>query len=44
MVLIAFNNDVSDSWQWADDPRYPADAANVGLRLGVNILIYTLTH
>ncbi|MCP5146153.1 MAG: DUF4159 domain-containing protein [Gammaproteobacteria bacterium] len=44
MVLIAFNNDVSDAWQWADEPSYPADKANLGLRIGVNIVLYTLTH
>jgi hypothetical protein len=44
MVLIAFNNDVADSWQWADEPRYPAEAANLGLRIGVNIAAYALTH
>ncbi len=44
MVLIAFNNDVSDSWQWADDPRYPGELANLGLRIGVNIVMYTMTH
>jgi hypothetical protein len=44
MVLIAFNNDVADAWQWADDPRYPADDANRALRLGVNAAIYALTH
>jgi hypothetical protein len=36
MVLIAYNNDVMDGWQWADDPRYPAEEANLSLRLGVN--------
>lgn len=44
MVLIAFNNDVADSWQWADDPRYPGESANLGLRIGVNIAAYALTH
>jgi hypothetical protein len=44
MVLIAFNNDVADAWQWADDPRYPADEANRALRLGVNVAIYAMTH
>jgi hypothetical protein len=44
MVLIAFNNDVSDSWQWADDPRYPGELANLGLQIGVNIAMYALTH
>ena len=44
MVLVAFNNDVADSWQWADDPRYPPESANLGLRFGVNIVVYALTH
>ena len=44
MVLIAFNNDVADSWQWADDPRYPHESVNLGLRFAVNITVYTLTH
>jgi hypothetical protein len=44
MVLIAFNNDVMDAWQWADDPRYPADKANLALRLGVNVVVYAMTH
>jgi hypothetical protein len=44
MVAIAFNNDVSDSFQWADDPDYPAEAAGLGLRIGVNFAVYALTH
>jgi len=44
MVLIAFNNDVADSWQWADDPRYPHEKVNLGLRLAVNIAVYAMSH
>jgi hypothetical protein len=44
MVAIAFNNDVSDSFQWADDPDYPADGATLGVRMGVNFAVYALTH
>jgi hypothetical protein len=44
MVLIAHNNDVGDGWQWADDPRYPADEANRALRLGSNVAVYAMTH
>ncbi|MEO6185729.1 MAG: DUF4159 domain-containing protein [Steroidobacteraceae bacterium] len=44
MVAIAFNNDVSDSFQWADDPDYPAASASLGLRMGVNFAVYALTH
>jgi hypothetical protein len=44
MMAIAFNNDVSDSFQWADDPRYPGEAAALGLRVAVNFAIYALSH
>jgi uncharacterized protein DUF4159 len=44
MVAIAFNNDLGDSYQWADDSRYPADSASLGLRMGVNFVVYALTH
>lgn len=44
MVLIAYNNDVADAWQWADDPRYPGDLVNIALRLGVNLAMYAMTH
>jgi len=44
MVAIAFNNDLGDSYQWADDPDYPAEGAQLGLRMGVNFAVYALTH
>jgi len=44
MMLIAFNNDNGDAWQWADDPRYPGELVNLSLRLAVNVAIYSMTH
>ncbi|MBK6674736.1 MAG: DUF4159 domain-containing protein [Proteobacteria bacterium] len=44
MVAIAFNSDVSDSFQWSDNPDYPADGASLGLRIGVNFAVYALSH
>ena len=44
VVAINFNNDLGDSWQRADEPDYPADDVNLGLRLGVNVAIYAMTH
>ena len=44
MVVIAFNNDLGDSWQWADDPGYPEKSASLGLRMSVNFAVYALTH
>lgn len=43
-VRAAFNNDVADSWQWADDPRYSWESANLGLRIGANVVVYAMTH
>ena len=44
MVMITYNNDIADGWQWADEPRYPHEAAHLALALGVNFAIYAMTH
>jgi len=44
MVAITFNSDVGDSWEWAGDPRYPQKYSEMGMRLGVNYIIYAMTH
>ncbi|MBV8843935.1 MAG: DUF4159 domain-containing protein [Bryobacterales bacterium] len=44
MVAMTFNNDVGDSWEWADEPNYPEKYSELGIRLGVNYVMYSLTH
>lgn len=44
MVAMSFNSDVGDSWEWADDPRYPEKFSALGMRIGVNYVIYSMTH
>jgi hypothetical protein len=44
MVAICFNSDVGDSWEFADDPRYPEKYSALGIRLGVNSVVYAMTH
>ena len=44
VVAMSFNSDIGDSWEWADDPRYPEKYSQLGLRLGVNYAIYSMTH
>ena len=39
-----FNSDVGDSWEYADDPYYPEKFSALGIRLGVNAIIYAMTH
>jgi len=44
MVAMTFNSDVGDSWEWADDPSYPEKYSALGIRIGVNYVIYSMTH
>ena len=44
MVAISFNIDMGDAWEHADDPVYPADMTGLAYRLGVNYVIYAMTH
>jgi hypothetical protein len=44
MVVMNFNMDMGDSWEHADDPIYPANMTGMAYRLGVNYVIYAMTH
>lgn len=44
MVAICHNMDLGDSWENADDPRYPEKFSALGIRIGVNYVMYAMTH
>ena len=44
MVAISYNSDIGDAWEYADDASYPAPFADVAMRLGVNYVVYAMTH
>jgi len=44
IVAICHNMDIGDAWEWADDPRYPGKYASLAYQLGVNYVIYAMTH
>jgi hypothetical protein len=44
MIAISFNNDIGDAWEWADGPQYPEKMAGLAIRIGVNYVIYSMTH
>ncbi len=44
MVAICHNMDVGDAWEWADSPAYPERYASLAYRIGVNYIIYSMTH
>ena len=44
MVAISYNSDLGDAWEWADAPHYPEKFSGFAIRLGVNYVIYAMTH
>lgn len=44
MVAVCHNMDLGDAWEWADHPAYPEKYAGLAYRLGVNYIIYSMTH
>jgi hypothetical protein len=44
IVVMNFNSDVGDSWEWADFPEYPEKYSNLGMRISTNYTVYAMTH
>lgn len=43
-VGICHNMDLGDAWEWADDPEYPEPFASLAYRIGLNYIVYAMTH
>ena len=44
MVMINHNVDLGDAWEWAEAEEYPREYANLAFQLGINYIIYSMTH
>lgn len=44
MMAINFNQDIGDAWEHADDAIYPEPFTALAYRMGVNYVIYAMTH
>lgn len=44
MVLINWNTDLGDAWEWADDPYYPLRFSTFAYEMGINFIIYAMTN
>ncbi len=44
MVAINFNMDMGDAWEHADDAFYPEPLTALAYRIGINYIIYSMTH
>jgi hypothetical protein len=44
MVMINYNTDLGDAWEHADDPGYPHLYSGFAYRMGINFIVYSMTH
>jgi hypothetical protein len=44
MVAICHNMDLGDSWEHADNPQYDQKFSALGIRIGINYVVYSMTH
>jgi len=44
LVMVNFDTDISEFWEWSDTGLRPIDESNEAYKLGVNYIIYGMTH
>ena len=44
MMIVNYNTDISQYWEWSGRGLRPFDDTNEAYKLGVNYLIYGVTH
>ena len=44
LVLFNFNNDIAEYWEYSDMGYFPIELSNEAYKLGVNYIVYALTH
>jgi hypothetical protein len=44
IVAICHNMHLGDAWEWADDSAYPELFASMAFRVGINYVMYSMTH
>ncbi len=44
MVVINWNTDLGDAWEWAEQACYPVRYSTYAFQVGVNTIVYALSH
>jgi hypothetical protein len=43
-MVINFNQDIGEFWEYSDEGMFPVDLSNAAYKLGVNYVVYAMTH
>lgn len=44
MVLVNYNADIGESWEYSDTGFIPIELSNEAYKLGINYIVYAMTH
>ncbi|MBN2243246.1 MAG: DUF4159 domain-containing protein [Acidobacteria bacterium] len=44
MMVVNYNNDIAEYWEWSNDPLQPIEDSNEAYKYGINYVMYALTH
>ena len=44
LALANYNNDLAEYWEWSATGMFPVDLTNEAYKLGVNYIVYGMTH
>lgn len=44
LAIVNYNNDVAEYWEWSSEGLFPVDFTNDAYKLGVNYIVYGMTH
>ncbi|MCH1571844.1 MAG: DUF4159 domain-containing protein [Longimicrobiales bacterium] len=44
MVVINWNTDLGDAWEWAESPYYPLEYSTFAYEMGANMIVYGMSH
>jgi len=44
LMILNLNNDIGESWEWSNTGFIPIELSNEAFKLGVNYIVYAMTH
>src|SRR5687768_15395944 len=44
LMIANYNNDIGENWEWSDSGFIPVELSNEAYKLGVNYVVYAMTH
>jgi len=44
LVAINWNTDLGDAWEWAEQQEYPLKYSTYAYQIGVNLIVYAMSH